>query len=171
MANMYNALSGTIRIPYSFICEYCGKTQLRTHTVSAVTEVGLSPELAREKALKGIGNKVFKLKVAAEAGDFYWVSPDPCPDCGHTQFWQLKAQKSVTRTLMIWLIILLVLDMVNISGLILGTPVPLAWVLTAFFLVITGLLLRSLIRMKKRYGVAPSANRSGSPKVDWPVLF
>lgn len=168
---MFSSSTDKIRILYSFDCENCNKHHSRTYTVPGVTEVGLSPESAQKKAFNSIRKAVGKLKVAADSGDFYWVSPEPCPDCGYSQSWQRQAQKSVTRFITIILFILLVLDMACISGLILGTPEPLAWLIVAFLLVLTGLFLRSLILMKRRHRQTPRLNQSAHPQVEWPNLL
>lgn len=170
MAKMYSVTTDAIRISYSFQCENCGKHHSRICTKQGPTDVGLSPDAAQKKALDNIRKKVLKLKDAAERGDFSWISTDPCPDCGYTQSWQRRAQKSETRYITLGLILLLALDLACISGLILGTPNAIAWLIAVLLLASTGFLLRSSILRKSRIEQAPNANHSFHPEVEWPYL-
>jgi predicted RNA-binding Zn-ribbon protein involved in translation (DUF1610 family) len=168
MPKMYSVSINSIRIPYSFQCENCGKQHTRTCIKTGATEVGLSPEGAQKKALESVNKIYLKLRNAADRGDFSWISTDTCPDCGYTQSWQKKAEKSETRYITLGFILLIVLDLACISGLFLGTPNALAWILAGLFLVCTGLLLRTLILRKRRIGQSPRANQSYHPEVEWP---
>lgn len=171
MAKMYSVTTDAIRIPYSFQCENCGKYHTSTCIKQGANDVGLSPETAQKKVLDSFKKGIVKLKNAADRGDFSWISTDPCPDCGYIQSWQLKAQKSETRYITLGLILLLGIDMACISGLILGTPEVLAWVITAFPLLCTGLLLRSFILRKRRIEQTPRTNQFFRPEVEWPNLL
>jgi predicted RNA-binding Zn-ribbon protein involved in translation (DUF1610 family) len=167
---MYSVSINSIRIPYSFQCENCGKHHTRTCVKAGATEVGLSPEGAQKKALESVNKKVVKLRNAADRSDFSWISADSCPDCGFTQSWQKKAERSATRNLTLGFILLLVLDLACISGVLTGTPTTLAWILAGLFLVCTGFFLRTLLLRKRRIGQSARANQSLQPEVQWPNL-
>ncbi len=171
MAKMYSVTTDAVRIPYSFQCEKCGKSQSKTCIRQGANDVGLSPEAAQRKCLDSVKKGIVKLKNAADKGDYSWISTDPCPDCGYIQSWQLKAQTSGTRYITVGLILLLVVDMACISGLILGTPKALAWIITALLLICTGLLLRAILLRKSRIGKTQRTNRSFRPEVIWPDLL
>ncbi len=170
MSNMYSASINTIRIPYSFQCENCGKQHARTCIRPGATEVGLSPESAHKKALDSVIKKIVKLRNAADGGDFSWIPAEACPDCGNTQSWQKKAERSQTRSLTFWFILFLVLDLACIYLLSPGSGTVYGWILTGLFVVCTGLLLRTLIRRKRRIGRSAQANQSLRPQVEWPHL-
>jgi hypothetical protein len=171
MAKMYSVTTDAIRIPYSFQCEKCGKYHSKTCIKQGANDVGLSPEAAQRKGLDSFKKGIVKLKNAADKGDYSWISTDPCPDCGYTQSWQLKAQTSETRYLTLGLILLLVVDMACISELILGTPKALAWIIAAFLLICTGLLLRAILLRNRRIGKTQRTNQSFRPEVKWPNLL
>jgi hypothetical protein len=170
MAKMYSVTTNAIRIPYSFQCEKCGKYHARTCIKQGANDVGLSPTTAQRRALESFKKDIVKLKNAADKGDFSWISTDPCPDCGYIQSWQLKAHKSETRYIVLGLSLLLVVDMACISGLLLGTPKTLAWIIAAFLLICTGLLMRTFVLRNKRIGKTPRANQAFRPEVEWPNL-